>query len=71
MALTATIDGTGISAPDYPSVLAQLQDLYRGIYGSDVYLEPDSQDGAFLALLALAISDVNSVAKSRPIRAPR
>lgn len=62
MALTATIDGTGISAPDYPSVLAQLQDLYRGIYGSDVYLEPDSQDGAFLALLALAISDVNSVA---------
>jgi uncharacterized phage protein gp47/JayE len=60
--LTATIDSTGISAPDYPSVLAQLKASYRAIYGQDVYLEPDSQDGAFLALLAAAINDVNSVA---------
>lgn len=62
MALTCTIDGTGISAPDYPSILAELKGLYRAIYGQDVYLEPDSQDGQFLALLALGFNDVNSMA---------
>lgn len=62
MTLSATIDQSGISAPDYPTVLAALTSSYRGIYGQDAYLEPDSQDGALLAVFALALSDTNSMA---------
>lgn len=64
MTLTATIDATGISAPDYPTILASLVGSYQAIYGADTYLEPDSQDGAFLAIFALAMSDTNSMAIS-------
>lgn len=57
-----TIDASGISAPTYADVLAYLQDRYRGIYGQDVYLEPDSQDGQLLAVFAAAINDANATA---------
>jgi hypothetical protein len=60
--LTATITEAGISAPDYPTVLATLTDRFRAIYGSDAYLQPDSQDGQLLAVFALALHDVNSLA---------
>lgn len=62
MSLSAAVDASGISAPDYPTVLAGLTDGYRAIYGADAYLEPDSQDGALLAIFALALSDTNSMA---------
>ncbi|GAA5786152.1 baseplate J/gp47 family protein [Chitiniphilus shinanonensis] len=55
-----TIDANGITAPTFPEVLAWLQGQYRSIYGSDVYLEPDGQDGQFLAIIARAISDTNA-----------
>jgi uncharacterized phage protein gp47/JayE len=55
-----TITATGITAPTYAEVLAFLQSKYRSIYGDDVYLEPDSQDGQFISVIALAISDANS-----------
>lgn len=54
------IDASGISAPSYAEVLAYLQQQYRSIYGADVYLGNDSQDGQFLGVLALAISDANA-----------
>lgn len=54
------ISSTGISAPSFDDVLAYLQAQYRGIYGADVYLEPDSQDGQFIAVIAQAISDTNA-----------
>jgi len=57
-----TIDATGIHVPQYSDVLTYLQNAYRAIYGADVYLEPDSQDGQLLAIFALAISDANSMA---------
>ncbi|NTG86215.1 hypothetical protein G6L15_08655 [Agrobacterium rhizogenes] len=57
-----TIDATGIHVPSYDDVLTYLHDAYRGIYGQDVYIEPDSQDGQLLAIFALAISDANSMA---------
>ncbi|GAC1042247.1 baseplate J/gp47 family protein [Rhizobium sp. No.120] len=57
-----TIDATGIHVPSYTDVLTYLQNAYRAIYGADVYLEPDSQDGQLLAIFALAISDANSMA---------
>lgn len=54
------ISETGISAPTYAEVLAFLQAQYRSIYGADVYLGNDSQDGQFLGVIALAISDANA-----------
>ncbi|WP_448952120.1 baseplate J/gp47 family protein [Labrys neptuniae] len=59
-----TIDANGISAPDFPTVLAYFQNAYRGIYGQDVYLGNDSQDGQFIALLAQALHDANSMTVS-------
>lgn len=54
------IDASGISAPSYAEVLDYLQQQYRSIYGADVYLGNDSQDGQFLGVIALAISDANA-----------
>lgn len=56
------ISATGISAPTYADVLNYLKTTYQSIYGADVYLENDSQDGQFLGVLALAISDANAAA---------
>ena len=58
--LAPTIGPAGISAPSYAVVLAGLQSIYQGIYGSDVYLGNDSQDGQFIAAIAQAISDCNA-----------
>lgn len=54
------IDATGIHEPAYSDVLAYCQQSYQAIYGSDVYLGNDSQDGQLLAIFAAAINDVNS-----------
>ena len=65
MAITTTaptVDATGIHAPTYADVLNYLQTQFRAIYGADVYLGSDSQDGQFLAILASAINDTNTVA---------
>jgi hypothetical protein len=56
------VDATGISAPTYGEVLQWLQDRVRAIYGTDIYIEPDSQDGQLLAIFALALHDSNSAA---------
>lgn len=57
-----TIDASGISAPSYSEILADLQDRFRAIYGSDAYITPDTQDGQLLAIFAKAISDANDAA---------
>lgn len=58
---TAAIIGpTGISAPTYAEILAYLQAQYQSIFGADVYLGNDSQDGQLLAVFAQALSDANS-----------
>ncbi len=62
MALTPTISTAGITAPAYSEVLSELQDSFRSIYGSDIYIEPDSQDGQWLAILAKAMDDSNQSA---------
>lgn len=56
------VDATGFHYPDYPTVLQYLKDEYKVIYGSDTYLEADSQDGQWLAIQALAIYDTMQVA---------
>lgn len=60
--LAAQVTAAGISAPSYADILASLQDSIRSIYGADVYIAPDSQDGQFLALFAAAVNDNNNMA---------
>lgn len=54
------ITDKGCIRPDFSTCLAYFQDAYRGIYGQDVYLGADSQDGQFIALLANALHDANA-----------
>ena len=56
------VDASGFHYPDYPAVLDELKQEYRTIYGSDVYLEEDSQDGQWISIIALAIFDTMQVA---------
>ncbi len=51
------IDDTGYHYPDYPTILAWLKGKYQAIYGPDVYLEADSQDGQWVADIAKALYD--------------
>lgn len=57
--LGPTIGPAGISAPSYADILASLQASAEAIFGSDIYLDPDSQDGQLLSIIALAINDEN------------
>lgn len=57
--LSATISEAGISAPSFADILGSLKVSFKGIYGDDAYLEADSQDGQFLAVIAQAIHDCN------------
>ncbi|EJM8616684.1 baseplate J/gp47 family protein [Klebsiella pneumoniae] len=60
LGLSATVTAEGISAPDYQTVLDTITGYFQQIYGSDVYLDPDSKDGQMVALVALAIHDANN-----------
>jgi uncharacterized phage protein gp47/JayE len=60
--LAAQVTDQGISAPSYADILESLKASFRSIYGSDVYLEADSQDGQLLAIFAAAINDCNAAA---------
>lgn len=57
-----TISDAGISAPSFDEVLAYLQAKYRSIFGADIYLGNDSQDGQFIGIVATAINDSNAAA---------
>lgn len=60
--LAPTIDLTGISAPSYNDVYQSLIAIFQSIYGSGIYIAPDSQDGQWIAALAKAINDSNQAA---------
>lgn len=57
-----TVNASGISIPSYADIRATLVYNYQAIYGSDVYLEEDSQDGQWLSIQASAINDANMAA---------
>lgn len=57
-----TLTAAGVTAPAYADILDFLKTQYRSIFGADVYLESDSQDGQFLAIVAAAVNDANSAA---------
>lgn len=58
------IDAAGYHFADFPSFQTWLIEQYQGIYGTDVYLGPDSQDGQFLSILAQAFFDTASLGAS-------
>jgi uncharacterized phage protein gp47/JayE len=58
----AFIDAFGIHKPDFPTELAYFTTQFQSIFGADIYLGNDSQDGQFVGLLALALDDVNNAA---------
>lgn len=60
MSLIAYIDPTGIHAPTYQDVYAALIAQYQAIFGADVYLGNDSQDGQLIGIFAQAIADANN-----------
>lgn len=58
------IDATGYHFSDYPSFLTWLTGVYTGIYGADADLDPDTQDGQFLSILAQAFYDTAALGGS-------
>lgn len=60
--LALQVSTTGASAPPYADILGSLQASFRLIYGDDAYLEADSQDGQWVAIIAKAIHDCNQSA---------
>ncbi len=60
--MVCAVDASGIHCPPYAQVLEILKQRTRDIYGPDVYLEPDSQDGQWLGVFASAIDDANRMA---------
>lgn len=51
------IDSTGYHYADYPTFRQYFVEKYQAIYGADVYLEDDSQDGQYLSVEAQAAYD--------------
>ena len=64
MADGAYIDRDGMHLPDYATTLTALQSKVKAIFGEDLYLEPDSQEGQLVAVFALAQQDTYSLAAS-------
>lgn len=60
--LGCVIDANGITAPSYADIVDTLVAGYQGIYGQDTYLDPDSQDGQWIGILAQGYYDCNQVA---------
>lgn len=62
MSVTAYIDESGIHAPTYEECLNWFKDQWRAVFGTDLYLENDSQEGQLASILALAVYDTNQMA---------
>lgn len=58
------IDANGYHFPDFPTLLSYVQGGFLGIYGSDTYVLPDSQDGQWLSLISQMAYDSAAVGSS-------
>lgn len=58
------IDSTGYHFSDYPTFLAWVTSQYQSIYGADVILTPDSQDGQWIAVQALYLYQMAAIGAS-------
>jgi uncharacterized phage protein gp47/JayE len=59
-----TITADGFSAPSFAQIVAYYTGVYQSIYGSDVYLGSDSQDGQLIAAFSQGVSDFNAAAEA-------
>lgn len=57
---TVTIDESGITAPLFVDKHAWLRTVFQEIYGTDIYIENDSQDGQLIGIIAKAMFDADS-----------
>ena len=57
---SAYVDITGIHAPDFIDVQNYLISQFQAIYGADIVVDPATQDGQLIGVLALAIADTNA-----------
>lgn len=62
--LACVISSTGCYRPSYADIYETLQEKFKSIYGSDSYIDPDSQDGQMLAVVALAQDDANAATEA-------
>ena len=58
------VDAFGIHMPTYADCLAYTQGVFQQIYGADIVLTADTQDGQFCAIFAKALADTNTGAVS-------
>lgn len=59
MSFSIVFTPDGPIAPTYADILAWFKQQMRAIYGSDIYLDPDSQDGQMIAIFAAAVKAQN------------
>lgn len=59
MGVLATLDTAGWTYSDYPAHLDYVKNIYKNIYGQDVYLGADAKDLQLLAAFATAMYDNN------------
>jgi uncharacterized phage protein gp47/JayE len=59
--LAAQVTSAGISSPALQDLLNSLKASLQGIYGLDIVLDSDSQDGQFVGVEAAAINDLNNL----------
>lgn len=58
--LAPAVTPAGITAPTFADILTSLKASLQIIYGQDLYLGADTQDGQLVAIFAQAMSDGNS-----------
>lgn len=58
--IAPTIDDSGVSAPTYYEAVDYLKAQFQSIYGSDIYLENDSQDGQMIGVFSRVIADIDA-----------
>lgn len=55
-----TIDENGVFKPDYEAVRVYFETAFKGIFGDDIDVDPDSMDGQQIAILSSAVDDGNA-----------
>jgi len=59
--IAPVIDANGITITDYETKLNWLKAQYQSIFGNDIYIENDSQDGELIAIICKAFQDYDNV----------
>lgn len=62
--ISPIVDDTGIHIPTFYDIYAELLTEFRSIYGASIYVEPDSQDGQWIASIAARINSSNMAAQA-------